>query len=146
MRGTPLEISWLTGFGLALPLVVGGCASAPTTPAVPFSGEVRQVLGVVTQVEQGTTTDRGSSIVRSGLSGPVGSELYKSAFISADHIKYTVLTEAEKQILIESKEKLNLGECVLVTYPASTAADRYYFGLGDATLSKSLSCPASRAK
>jgi hypothetical protein len=130
---------------LSLPFAIGGCATPPTPPP-PLTGEIRHALGVVTQAEQGTRTDSGSSTIRHGLSGPVSSEVYKALFTYSDHIKYTILTEANKEILVESRASLNRGDCVVIAYPASTAADRYYFGLGDATLSKSGRCPAISPK
>lgn len=108
--------------GFALSLLIVGCASAPTP--VTISGEVRQALGVITQVERGTTTDRGPSVLRSGLAGPVGSEIYKSAFTNADHIKYTILLESNRELLIESKDRLQIGDCVVVTLPAAAVSDQ----------------------
>lgn len=75
----------------------------------------------------------------------LGDPLYEALFVSADHIKYIVEVGSQRQILIESKERLTLGDCVVVTYAKATADDQYYFGLGDATVNTSDGCRVAQA-
>ena len=139
MIATPCQFA---GYASVLTLaLLAGCASPPPPTA---KDDQQQVVGRIVQSERGSTSDAGSRRLRSSMR-LLGDPLYEALFVSADHIKYIVEVDSQRQILIESKERLATGDCVVVTYAKAKADDRYYFGLGDATVNKSDGCRVAQA-
>ena len=122
-------------------MVVGGCHTGGSKavlwqPAPPRTSQVGTVVHIAEVPSYNASSDaQRNSMQMYGAAGSLAAELLGHR---PGYPVYRVKVSEEDEMMVASREKFVIGDCVRVSYQQGEA--RRYFGLGEALLDKAEGC------